>query len=97
MVLEIADIRILPGQQAGFEAAIANGVATVLPKAAGFIRAQVHHCVETPERYVLQIEWESIEAHNVGFRQGPLFIEWRGLIGSYFAQPPLVEHFDRVV
>lgn len=94
MILEIADIRIHPGQQAGFEAAIKQGMATVLPRATGFIRAQVHGGIETPERYVLQIEWESVEAHNVGFRGGPLFVEWRALIGSYFAQPPHVEHFN---
>jgi hypothetical protein len=30
----------------------------------------------------------------VGFRQGPLFAQWRAIIGPFFAQPPVVEHFD---
>jgi len=40
------------------------------------------------------IKWTSIEAHNVGFRESELFKEWRGLIGEFFAGPPLVEHYD---
>jgi len=29
----------------------------------------------------------------VGFRQGPLFAQWRAIVGPFFAQPPQVEHF----
>jgi len=96
MVLEIADIRIHPGQQAAFEAAMARATAEVLPQAQGVLRWQVDHCIENPERYVLQIEWATLEDHTVGFRQGPLFALWRGHIGGFFAQPPLVEHFASV-
>lgn len=96
MILEIADIRIPPGQQAAFEAAIQQGVATVLSRAQGFIGARVDAGIESPERYVLQVFWETLEDHTVGFRQGPLFPEWRAIIGPYFAQPPVVEHFTRV-
>jgi heme-degrading monooxygenase HmoA len=93
MILEIADFRIQPGQQAAFEAALQRAIATVASRAQGFQRASVHHGVESPERYVLQIVWATLEDHTVGFRQGPLFAEWRGLIGPFFAAPPQVEHF----
>ena len=93
MILEIADIRIHPGQQAAFEEAIQRGLATVASRARGFRGAQVHHGIESPERYVLQITWDTLEDHTVHFRQGPLFTEWRALVGPYFAGPPLVEHF----
>ena len=36
MILEIADIRIQPGQNAAFEAAIAQGLGDVISKAKGF-------------------------------------------------------------
>jgi heme-degrading monooxygenase HmoA len=93
MILEIADIRIAPGQQAAFEAAIAHAIATVASRATGMLGATVHHGIESPERYVLQIRWATLEDHTVGFRQGPLFGEWRAIIGPFFAQPPQVEHF----
>ncbi|HWI82066.1 antibiotic biosynthesis monooxygenase [Ramlibacter sp.] len=96
MILEIADIRIQPGQQAAFEAAIQQALATVLPKAQGVHGFKVNRCIETPERYVLQIFWDTLEDHTVGFRQGPLFAQWRAIIGPFFAGPPLVEHFELV-
>jgi heme-degrading monooxygenase HmoA len=96
MILEIADFRILPGQQAVFEAALLHGLRTVVEQAEGFEDWQVVKCIEEPERYVLQIFWATLEAHTVGFRQGPLFAQWRAIIGPYFAQPPAVAHFDRL-
>jgi heme-degrading monooxygenase HmoA len=97
MVLEIADIRIQPGQNAAFEEAIQRALQTVMSQAKGASAWSVNRCVETPERYVLQIQWETLENHNVDFRQGPLFAQWRAIIGPFFAQPPLVEHFTLVV
>jgi heme-degrading monooxygenase HmoA len=94
MILEIADFRILAGQQAGFEAAIQQAMATVISRAQGFRGAVLHHGIESPERYVLQVQWDSLEAHTQGFRQSPLYTEWRGLIGPFFAGPPQVEHFE---
>ena len=96
MILEIADIRIQPGKQAEFEEAIERGLRTVAARAEGIKGYSVHKCIETPERFVLQIQWETLEAHTVGFRQGPLFAEWRAIVGPFFAQPPLVEHFNLV-
>jgi heme-degrading monooxygenase HmoA len=94
MILEIADIRINPGQQAAFEKAIQHALATVASRAKGFQGAKVNHSIESPERYVLQIFWATLEDHTVGFRQSPLFTEWRAIIGPFFAGPPSVEHFE---
>lgn len=96
MILEIADFRIHAGQQAAFEAAIAHGIATVLSTSPGFISAKVQRGIESPERYMLLIEWQTLEDHTVGFREGPLFAQWRAIIGPFFAQPPQVEHFALV-
>ena len=48
----------------------------------------------TPERFVLQIFWDTLEDHTVGFRQSTLFTEWRAIVGPFFAAPPHVEHFE---
>lgn len=97
MILEVADIRIPAGKQAEFDAAIQRGVETVISKAKGFCGYKVNRGVESPERYLLMIYWATLEDHTVAFRQGPLFPEWRAIVGPYFAQPPVVEHFDLVV
>jgi heme-degrading monooxygenase HmoA len=96
MILEIADIRIQPGQNAAFEEAIQRGLQTVVSKAKGCQGYTVNRCVESPERYVLQIRWDTLEDHNVGFRQSELFTQWRGIVGPFFAGPPNVEHFTLV-
>jgi len=96
MILEIAEIRIKPGQQAEFDEAIQRALATVASKAKGFLGSSVHKGIESPERYVLQIRWATLEDHNIGFRESPAFAEWRGIVGPFFASPPLVEHFNVV-
>jgi heme-degrading monooxygenase HmoA len=96
MILEIADIRILAGKQDEFDAAIQLGVDTVASKAKGFRGYRVNRGVESPERYVLMIYWDTLENHTVDFRQGPLFAQWRAIVGPFFATPPVVEHFTLV-
>ena len=93
MILEIADIRIQPGQQAAFEEAIQRGARSVIANARGFQGFKVNKGIESPERYILQIFWDTLEDHTVGFRQSPAFAEWRAIVGPFFAQPPQVEHF----
>jgi heme-degrading monooxygenase HmoA len=97
MILELADIRILPGRHADFEAAIRQGVETAIAPAAGFRGYKVNRGVESPERYLLTIYWATLEDHTVGFRQSPAFAQWRAIVGPFFAAPPQVEHFELVV
>ena len=97
MILELADITIRPGEQQAFDAAIARGIETIISGANGFRRASVHKGIESPERYVLQIEWDTLENHTVDFRGSPAFAQWRAIVGPFFAQPPRVEHFMLVV
>jgi heme-degrading monooxygenase HmoA len=94
MILELADIRIAPGQQAAFDAAILHGVQNVISKAKGFSGYKINKGMESPERYVLMIFWDTLENHTVDFRSSPAFTEWRAIVGPFFASPPVVEHFE---
>jgi heme-degrading monooxygenase HmoA len=96
MILELADIRIHPGQQAAFEEAIQRGLSTVITGAKGFHGFKVNQGIESPERYLLQVFWDTLEDHTVGFRQSGAFAEWRAIVGPFFAGPPAVEHFALV-
>ena len=96
MILELADIRIHPGQNAAFEEAIQRGVREVASKAKGFQGFKVNRGIESKERYILQIFWDTLENHTVDFRQGPLFAQWRAIVGPFFNGPPSVEHFELV-
>jgi heme-degrading monooxygenase HmoA len=95
MVLEVAEIKVTPGQEEAFKEAYrtARELVKVSP---GLRSMRMTQGVETPTRFVLLIEWDSVEAHEQDFRDTERFPKWREAIGPYFAQPPLVEHFEDV-
>ena len=93
MILEVVDILIQPGRQAEFDAAIVGGIRNVIAKAKGFCDYSLRQGIESPERYLLLIQWQTLEDHTVGFRESPAFAEWRAIVGPFFARPPQVEHF----
>ena len=96
MILEIADIRIRAGDSAAFEEAITRGLSTVISTTRGFGGYKVNRGIESPNRYILQIFWDTLEDHTVGFRQSPKFAQWRAIVGPFFDGAPTVEHFDLV-
>lgn len=91
MVLEVAEFNVQPGTEAAFEAGYRD-VVRVLRLSPGLRSVRMTHGIETPTRFVLLAEWDSLEAHQA-FRDSDRFAVWRGGIGRYFAQPPHVEHF----
>ena len=95
MVLEIADFAVLPGKEDEFVAAVREALAYVTDTP-GRRSARVTRGVESPSRFVLLIEWDSLEAHTVGFRESENFGRWRGVVGPFFDGPSRVEHFDDV-
>ncbi len=97
MILELADLRIHAGQNTAFDEAIARGLRDVISKAKGCQGYKVNRGIENPERYVLQIFWDTLEDHTVGFRESEAFAQWRAIVGPFFAAAPVVEHFDLVV
>jgi heme-degrading monooxygenase HmoA len=97
MITEIADLRVAPGTQKTFVVALKRGLDTVLSKSPGYVSHQIQHCIESPERYLLLITWETLEDHTVGFRQSEAYAEWRSIVGPFFVQPPIVEHFEALV
>jgi heme-degrading monooxygenase HmoA len=95
MVLEIADIAVQEGSADEFAAAY-RSAREVLTGTPGCRSVRMTHCVESPTRFVLLVEWDSIEAHEENFRATDRFDKWRAAIGPFFARPPLVEHFTDV-
>lgn len=91
MVLEVALIDVRPGTEAAFESGY-RGVRPAVSDSPGCLSIRMTRGIETPSRFVLLVEWESIEAHQA-FRSSERFGVWRGGIGEYFAHPPQVEHF----
>ena len=95
MILEVAIVKIKPEEVAKFEAAFSKAE-PIVASIPGYISHEMVRCVETKGKYHLLIRWENIDSHLVNFRQSPKFQEWRGLIGGFFAEPPVAEHFEAI-
>lgn len=93
MVLEVADIRVT--DRAAFLDAY-RSVVDVLRGCPGCRSVRMTAGIESPDRFVLLVEWDSVEAHEQDFRGTDRYVTWRAAIGPYFAEPPLVEHFGDV-
>jgi heme-degrading monooxygenase HmoA len=91
MVLEVAVFEVLSGTESQFEAAYgtARKLVSVTP---GCGTMRMTRGIETPNRFVLLVEWDSVECHEA-FRSSERFHQWRALIGPSFSAPPQVEHF----
>jgi heme-degrading monooxygenase HmoA len=95
MILEVAVLAISPEHKAQFEAAFTEA-RKVISASPGFVSHQLHRCIETDGRYLLLVQWLTVEHHMVGFRGSPLFQRWRALLGPFFATAPAVEHYQAV-
>ena len=62
----------------------------------GIVRVQLQRCLERPNAYVLLVNWETLEDHTVGFRQSPVYQEWRALLHHFYDPFPVVEHYKRI-
>ncbi len=93
MILELVDIRIHPGKQEEFDAAVQRGLRQAIIPAKGFSGYRINKGIETPERYVLMLYWQTLENHTVDFRESEAFQSWRSIVGPFFAAPPVIEHF----
>lgn len=94
MTLEIGFVDITRGEEEAFADAYRRA-RHLVADSEGCRSVRMTRGVESPSRFVLLVEWDSLASHRA-FRKGERFGEWRGHIGPYFAGPPVVEHFEDV-
>src|SRR5262249_47660589 len=95
MVLEVALINVMPGRESAFAGAYAKARET-LATTPGCRSIRMTQGIESPSKFVLLVEWDSVDSHIENFRATDRFTTWRGLIGPYFDGAPSVEHFEDV-
>ena len=91
MVLEVAIIAVRPGAEEDFVNAY-RGARDEVATTPGCRSVRLTRGIESPSRFVLLVEWDSVEAHELQFRATDRFARWRAAIGPYFAAPPDVQH-----
>ena len=95
MILEAAILNVIPGREADFEAAFRQA-SPIIAGMKGYISHQLQHCVEAPNRYLLLVQWETLEAHTVGFRGSDEYQEWKRLLHHFYDPFPTVEHYELI-
>ena len=95
MILEHALLPVKAGQEAAFEAAFAKA-RPIIASMPGLISLSIHKGIESPSTYLLLVGWESVEHHEVGFRQSPEYQQWRALLHRFYEPFPVVEHFSQL-
>jgi heme-degrading monooxygenase HmoA len=95
MVLEAVILNVRTGMDEQFERAFRQA-APIIASIEGCLRHSLQRCLETPGRYLLLVEWETLEDHTVGFRQSEQYQQWKSLLHHFYDPFPLVEHFERI-
>lgn len=95
MILEVAILDVKSGQEEEFEAAFKQA-SSIISSMPGYASHQLQRCLETNNRYILLAQWETLEAHTVGFRGSPQYQEWRKLLHHFYDPFPTVEHYEMV-
>ena len=81
--------------EAEFETAFRQA-SIIISSMAGYISHQLQHCVENNSRYILLVNWRSLEDHTVGFRTSQKYQEWKKLLHHFYNPFPVVEHFELI-
>ena len=95
MVIERVEFSVVTGREAEFESVFRTAISTAAASR-GYLAHELRRSIESPSRYMLRIEWATLEDHTVGFRGSAAFTQWRAQVGPFFATAPVVEHFAPV-
>jgi len=82
---------VKPGQAEAFKQAFAQARPHI-EGSKGCRKVEMRQGIEHPDDFLLLVWWDTLEDHNIGFRESPAFTEWRAILGPLFAAPPQVVH-----
>lgn len=94
-MLEVAVLDIIPGKEMEFETAFRDA-SNIISSMTGYISHRLQRCVENQSRYLLLVNWQTLEDHTVGFRTSPQYQEWKKLLHHFYSPFPTVEHYELV-
>lgn len=95
MILEVAILDVIPGQEAQFQADFqqAQHIISAMP---GYRGHELQRCIEKPSRHLLLVQWQTLADHVQGFRLSPQYQQWKALLHHYYDPFPTVEHYEPV-
>lgn len=95
MILEVAPLVVIPTETLSFEKDFETAAA-IISSMKGYQGHQLQRCLEVPNKYILLVNWDTLEDHTIGFRQSEEYQEWKALLHKYYDPFPVVEHFEMI-
>lgn len=95
MILEVAILDVKPNQEQDFESAFTKAQ-KIISSMNGYVSHQLQKCIEKNNRYILLVNWKTLEDHTVGFRESKEYQEWRALLHNFYEPFPEVEHYENI-
>ena len=95
MILEVVILDIISGKEQEFETVFSEA-SDIIASMAGYFSHQLQHCLEKENRYLLLVQWETLEVHTVGFRGSPEYQEWKKMLHHFYDPFPVVEHYEMI-
>jgi len=92
MILEVAILNVKANQKDEFESTAQK----IISSMSAYVSHQLQQCIEKDNRYLLLVNWETLESHTVGFRQSKQYQQWRELLHHFYEPFPEVEHYKFV-
>ena len=95
MILEVAILNVIPHRAKEFESSFQKAQQIIM-STNGYVTHELQKCIETPNRYILLVTWQTLEDHIDGFRKSEEYQEWRKLLHHFYDPFPTVEHYQKV-
>lgn len=96
MILEVAILHVKEGLEKAFENDFAIA-GQYISSIKGYKGHSLKKCIEKTNQYILLVHWETLENHEIGFRQSAEYQEWKRLLHHYYDPFPTVEHYETVI
>ncbi len=95
MILEVVILDVISDREKEFESAFVEA-SNIIASMAGYVSHQLQHCLEKQNRYLLLVQWETLEAHTIGFRGSEQYQEWKRRLHHFYDPFPVVEHYELI-
>lgn len=92
MILEVAILNVIPGQEDAFLQAFSKAQ-NIISAMKGYLSHQLKRCIENESQFILLVEWEKLTDHTEGFRGSKEYQEWKRALHHFYDPFPTVEHY----
>ncbi|WP_340118245.1 antibiotic biosynthesis monooxygenase [Pelagibius sp. 7325] len=91
MVIELAILRVQPGNGSGFEDAF-DSVRPLLAAADGHLRHRLVQTLDDRNTFLLEVAWRDLEAHVNGFEPSEAHARFMSVLEPLLHEEPIVIH-----